>query len=196
MPDISQEDLDKLNAQASEAEKLRGQASSIQSELAQAKADAEKTKSAGGDVSKLQAQLDEQKKSMDVKELSMDKDRVIASHENLKGFEGVANLVRGNTVEELQTSAKTLSESLAKREEIYKQKLGTSNQQAWDKIPGSTGSSVGITRDRQDEYASVRADKNLNTRAKIAKMMNMKLMDNTKSVVSFMQRSLGISTTQ
>ena len=196
MPDISQEDLDKLNAQASEAEKLRGQTSSIQSELAQAKADAEKTKSAGGDVSKLQAQLDEQKKSMDAKELSMDKDRVIASHENLKGFEGVANLVRGNTVEELQTSAKTLSESLAKREEIYKQKLGTSNQQIWDKIPGSTGSSIGITRDRQDEYASVRADKNLNTRAKIAKMMNMKLMDNTKNVVSFMQRSLGIAPTQ
>ena len=196
MPDISQEDLDKLNAQAGEAERLRGQASSVKSELDQAKLDLEKTKAAGGDVSKLQAQLDEQKKTMDAKELSMDKDKAIGSYDNLKGFEGVQNMVRGNTAEELQTSAKSLSESLAKREEIYKQKSGTQNQQAWDKLPGSTASSIGITKDRQDEYASIRADKGLNTRAKVAKMMAMKLVDNTKSIVNYMQRSLGIAPTQ
>lgn len=193
MDQYTPEQIAEMQAKAAEAEKLKEQIGKFQTQLDETHKKLEAAQKSGGDVAAIQKQLDEQKRAMDERDLTLAKKEALVSFDNLKSFEGASDMIRGSTPQEIMESAKKLSESIAKRDEAQKTAFAEQNKHLWGQVPHSSASSIAQTKDRKDEYAAVRADKTLPKNLKVTKLMQMKLSDNAKSVVNYMQRALGIS---
>ena len=123
--------------------------------------------------------------------LDLAKRDTLAKYPNLKGME---SHVKGGTPDEFEATAKALSEAMAARETEIKKSLPAPNPaDQWAGIPRSVNNSFALPKDRQDEYAAVRADKALPPMAKLTKLMQMHLVDQSRNMITGTKRALGIA---
>lgn len=120
--------------------------------------------------------------------LDMAKRDTISKYPKLKGFE---DLVSGATKEEIETKAKTLAEKIEAREKEITAAV-PNHAAAWSGVPRSVPSSLVITKDRQDEYDTIRKDTKVPLNQRIQKLMGMKMEDLHKRIVSSTRAALGL----
>lgn len=120
--------------------------------------------------------------------LDLAKRDAVAKYPKLKGFE---DMVSGANKEEIETKAKTLAEKIEAREKEISGGTGGAAA-AWNGVPRSVPSSLTITKDRQDEYTTVKQDKSLSLRAKTSKLMAMKMQDLHEKMIKGTRAALGI----
>ena len=150
--------------------------------------------SSSGSIQEKLAALEKENKERAEREtalrLDLAKRDTLTKYGNLKGMEA---LVRGATPEEVEANAKALSEAVAAREAEFKKNIPPANpREQWDGVPRSVQNSLAISKDRQDEYAAVRADKAISKTAKLTKLMQMHIRDQSEKMVKGARLALGI----
>lgn len=101
-----------------------------------------------------------------------------SAYPNIKGFE---DMVSGGTEEEISANAKALSEKMAARDQAQKTSgIPGDPAGAWGSIPRSANNGLALPKERQDEYAAVRAMETRGPKAmmdKIVKLTGMHMAD-------------------
>ena len=185
MPEISEDELLALREKATTADGLKAKVNELEEHVSGNKTDE-------AQLLKLQKDLEGEKSARQSTELLRTKEKVIGSFDNLKGLEGINDMVSGKNQEELIVSAKLFSERLQKRDDELRSKWTETDAEKWEKIPRSVPNNIGVTKDRKDEYLAVRQDKNITRRTKIGKLMGMHIVDNSKNVVNGFRDMMGL----